>query len=299
MVRRLLLALMLGALATVGVASTAYADTANLVGTATGKLATAGVTCTFNAQTNTLSFTIVNTSPFDARITAIGFDLPPTGNASKSGLNGFTGSVTSQPASTNFTFSDSALGKVPLVSGSVLDFGFVTGKNFGGGKSSQGLAPGTSATFVVSGAAFAGSTEGQICDSIVVRFQRVGADGSLGDVALPAAEPELGDVWLDKVISGETAPSGTTGFTFSVTCDGVALPNVTIAADDAPAIAASGIEVGDSCTIIELASHGAVSTSFSVDGGAAQAGSSVTVTITADGQVISVVASNVFPAAEV
>jgi len=170
----------------------ASTDTPDLVGLTHGNLATADVTCAFNAQTNTFTFTVLNTSPFDARITGIGFDLPPAGNASKSGLNGFTGTVTYQPADVSFTFSDAALGKVPQVSGAVLDFGFVTGKNFAGGKASKGLPPGIDpgeeATFVVTGAAFAGFTEEEICDSIVVRFQRVGADGTLGDVALPQPE---------------------------------------------------------------------------------------------------------------
>lgn len=165
------------------------ADPRNVFGITNPTLAKAAVTCSFNAQTNTLTFTVLNTSPFDARITAIGFDLPPAGNASKSGLNGFSGAVTYQPAATSFTFSDAALGKVPGVSGAVLDYGFVTGKSFAGGKPSTGLPPGIDpgeeATFVVSGAAFAGLTEDQICDSVVVRFQRVGAEGDLGDVALP------------------------------------------------------------------------------------------------------------------
>lgn len=160
----------------------------NVVGIAHPTLATANVTCSFNAQTNTLTFTVVNTSPFDARITGIGFDLPPAGNLSRSGLNGFTGSAVSQPDGVAFRFSDAALGKVPQVSGAVLDFGFVTGKNFAGGKSSAGLAPGLDpgdeATFVVSGAGFAGHTEDGICDSIVLRFQHVGADGLGGDVAV-------------------------------------------------------------------------------------------------------------------
>lgn len=162
-------------------------DAPELFGISTGSLATASLACEFNAQTNTFTFTIKNTSPHDARITAIGFDLPPAGNASKSGLNGFTGAVTFQPAGTSFTFSDAALGKVPGVSGAVLDFGFVTKKNFAGGKAATGLAPGIDpgeeASFVVSGAAFAGFTENEICGSIYLRFQQVGPDGTLGDVA--------------------------------------------------------------------------------------------------------------------
>lgn len=170
-------------------AQTANAETIFISGNATGSLATATVTCTFNAATNTLTFTIVNTSPFDARITGIGFDLPPAGNASASGLNGFTGNVTFQPAGVGFVFSDGDLGSVPQLSGRVLDFGFITGSNFAGGDPNSGLPPGIDpgdeASFTVSAAAFAGFTEEQICNAILVRFQRVGADGEGSDVGVP------------------------------------------------------------------------------------------------------------------
>lgn len=170
-------------------ATIARADTVQIVGATNGSLATATVTCSFNAQTNTFTFTINNTSPFDARITGIGFDLPPTGNASSSGLNGFTGNVTFQPAGVGFAFSDGDLGNVPQFNSAVLDFGFITGSNFAGGDPNDGLAPGIDpgdeATFVISGAAFSGFTEQQICNAILVRFQRVGATGQGSDVGTP------------------------------------------------------------------------------------------------------------------
>jgi hypothetical protein len=175
-------------------ALTARADTVQIVGNANGSLATATVNCSFNAQTNTFTFTITNTSPFDARITGIGFDLPPAGNASPSGLNGFTGNVTFQPAGVGFAFSDGDLGSVPQFNSAVLDFGFITGSNFAGGDPNDGLPPGIDpgdeATFVVSGAAFAGFTEEQICNAIFVRFQSVGANGQGSDVGTPNAVPE-------------------------------------------------------------------------------------------------------------
>ena len=163
-------------------ASAARADTITVIGNANGALATATVNCSFNAQTNTFTFTVTNTSPFDARVTGVGFDLPPAGNASASGLNGFSGANVG-----NFTFSDGDLGNVPQFNSAVLDFGFTTGNsgNFSGGSPNDGLAPGQSATFVVSGAAFAGLTEEQICNAILVRFQRVGANGRDSDVAVP------------------------------------------------------------------------------------------------------------------
>jgi hypothetical protein len=181
--------------------ATAKADTINIVGNTNGSLATATVTCSFNAQTNTLTFTIVNTSPFDARITGIGFDLPPVGNASASGLNGFTGNVTFQPAGVAFVFSDADLGNVPQFNSTVLDFGFITGSNFAGGNPNDGLPPGIDpgdeATFTVSGAAFAGFTEEQICNAVYVRFQQVGPNGDLSDVGTPGTPvPEPASLFL-------------------------------------------------------------------------------------------------------
>jgi hypothetical protein len=177
------------AIAMFALSSVARADTVSVVGNTNGTLATATINCSFNAQTNTLTFTVRNTSQFDARITGIGFDLPPGGNASASGLNGFTGNVTFQPAGVGFSFTDTALGNVPQFNSAVLDFAFITGSNFAGGNPNDGLPPGIDpgdeATFVVSGAGFAGMTEEQICNAIFVRFQRVGANGELSDVGVP------------------------------------------------------------------------------------------------------------------
>ena len=189
-----------GALLLIACAATAArADTIQIRGADSGSFSTATVVCEFNAQTNTFTFTITNTSAITlpgstSTITGIGFDLPPRGNASASGLNGFTGSQ-SPSLSSNFVFSDGALGSVPHGFNSVvLDFGFITGSDFAGGSVNDGLLPGESASFTVSGAAFAGFTEAQICNAIFVRFQNVpGSAGSGGsDVGVPAttAVPE-------------------------------------------------------------------------------------------------------------
>ena len=177
------------------VSATAQADTIQIVGTGSGQAATATVVCEFNAQTNTFTFTITNTSAITSpgstsTITGIGFDLPPLGNASASGLNGFTG-MQAPSLSSNFTFSDGDLGNVPVgFNNVVLDFGFVTGPsgNFNGGSVNDGLLPGESASFTVSGAAFTGFTEAQICNAIFVRFQNVPVAGS--DVGTPGQIPE-------------------------------------------------------------------------------------------------------------
>ncbi len=196
--KKLALGLLLAAF--VGLASmTAKADTISIVGVDSGQFSTATVVCEFNAQTNTFTFTITNTSAITqpgstSTITGIGFDLPPLGNASASGLNGFTG-MQAPSLSSNFTFSDGDLGNVPHGFNSVvLDFGFITGSNFNGGSVNDGLLPGESASFTVSGAAFAGFTEEQICNAIFVRFQNVplagGSEGSdVGVPGTPVPEP--------------------------------------------------------------------------------------------------------------
>ena len=176
------------------VSATAHADTITVTGVDSGGFSTATVVCEFNAQTNTFTFTITNTSAITqpgstSTITGIGFDLPPTGNASPSGLNGFTGEQ-APSLSSDFDFSDGDLGNVSHgFNSAVLDFGFTTGPsgNFGGGSVNDGLLPGESASFTVSGAAFAGFTEAQICNAIFVRFQNVPLAGGSGgsDVGTP------------------------------------------------------------------------------------------------------------------
>ncbi|HKR13291.1 MAG TPA: PEP-CTERM sorting domain-containing protein [Pyrinomonadaceae bacterium] len=145
-----------------------------------------------------MTFTITNTSAITqpgstSTITGIGFDLPPIGNASNTGLNGFTGSQAPSMTS-GFDFSDGNLGNVPAGFNTVvLDFGFTTGPsgNFAGGSVAFGLLPGESASFTVTGAAFAGFTEAQICNAIFVRFQNVPeASGTGSDVGVPTAVPE-------------------------------------------------------------------------------------------------------------
>jgi len=169
------------------------ADTITISGVNSGQAATATVVCEFNSQTNTFTFTITNTSAITqpgstSTITGIGFDLPPLGNASASGLNGFTG-MQAPSLSSTFNFSDADLGNVPAgFNNVVLDFGFTTGPsgNFNGGSVNDGLLPGESASFTVSGAAFTGFTEAQICNAIFVRFQNVPVAGSdVGTSSVP------------------------------------------------------------------------------------------------------------------
>jgi hypothetical protein len=180
-----------------GVANLAHADTVLVTGATSGQASTATEVAEFNSQTNTFTFTLTNTSGITqpgstSTITGIGFDLPPLGNASASGLNGFTG-MQAPSLSSIFTFSDGDLGSVTGFANAVLDFGFLTGASFAGGDVSLGLLPGESASFTVSGAAFAGFTEAQLANAIFVRFQSVpivGGDvGAPGTTSTPVPEP--------------------------------------------------------------------------------------------------------------
>ena len=185
--------------------SSVRADTITIVGAGSGQFSTATVVCEFNSATNTLTFTITNTSAITtpgstSTITGIGFDLPPTGNASASGLNGFTG-MQAPSLSSTFNFSDADLGNVPVgFNNVVLDFGFTTGPSgtFSGGSVNDGLLPGESASFTVTGAAFTGFTEEQICNAIFVRFQNVPLAGGSGgsDVGTPGEIPEPSTILL-------------------------------------------------------------------------------------------------------
>ena len=180
----------------------ARADTITIVGADSAQASTATVVCEFNSQTNTLTFTITNTSAITSpgstsTITGIGYDLPPRGNASASGLNGFTG-MQAPSLSSTFNFSDADLGNVPVsqFQNAVLDFGFTTGPSgsFAGGSVNDGLLPGESASFTVTGAAFTGFTESQICNAILVRFQNTPNVGS--DVGSPSNVPEPSSMLL-------------------------------------------------------------------------------------------------------
>src|SRR5690349_6423570 len=185
-----------------GVSTSVRADTITISGVNSGQASTATVVCEFNSQTNTFTFTITNTSAITqpgstSTITGIGYDLPPLGNASASGLNGFTG-MQAPSLTSNFDFSDGNLGNVPSgFNNVVLDFGFTTGPsgNFNGGSPNDGLLPGESASFTVTGAAFTGFTESQICNAVFVRFQNVPGAGS--DVGVPGSQvPEPSSILL-------------------------------------------------------------------------------------------------------
>ena len=178
----------------------AEADTINITGIGSDGFSSATVVVEFNSQTNTLTFTTTNTSNLTqagstSTIVSIGFDLPPEGNASSTGLNGFTGMQAPNLVS-DFTFSDADLGSVPGLSSVVLDFGFLTGVGgtFASGDVGSGLLPAESATFTVTGAAFAGFTEAQIANSIYVMFRNVPTAAGTGGLDVGTSAPSVSAV---------------------------------------------------------------------------------------------------------
>jgi hypothetical protein len=158
--------------------SAAHADTVNLVGI-NGTGVTATIT-NYSLSGNTFTFTINNTSVAPGStgtITNIGFALP--GNRP----NNFT-----LVSSTNNNYAlahdlNATSGSQNFVSS--FDLVLVNKSNgnvtFGGGKVADGIAGGTSATFVITGD-FSGMTAQQVAQSIFARFQAVNGGGS--DVAM-------------------------------------------------------------------------------------------------------------------
>jgi hypothetical protein len=158
-----------------------------ITGNATGADATASGDVTLAG--NVLTLDITNTSPFDARITGLGFDLifgDFVANNS-SGINGF-----SSVDEGTFLFSDGSFGNVPQFNASVLDFGWLTGNSFSGGSPNLGLAPASGLTFTVTyNFAGLGLNESQIAEALFVRFQRVGENGEGSDVGTPGDVPNV------------------------------------------------------------------------------------------------------------
>lgn len=119
-----------------------------------------------------------NTSPFDARITAIGFDLPDPLDGGP--LTGFT--LLDAPEGFHLI---EGVSNVPELPGVVLDFAIVTGRTFGGGRPNVGLPFSQSlTTFCAAGPFDRMLPIERIIDHGVLRFQRVGATGDAGDIAV-------------------------------------------------------------------------------------------------------------------
>lgn len=151
-----------------------------------------GVTATvsnYSLTGNTFTFTITNTSTGSTTgtITNIGFALPGTRP------NNYT-LVSSTNSNYSLAFDlNATAGSQNLVSSFDLVLIDKTNGNptFGGGSVNNGIAPGTSATFSISGD-FSGLTADQIAKSIFARFQNVnpgGSDVATGPGTTPTPEP--------------------------------------------------------------------------------------------------------------
>jgi hypothetical protein len=173
------------AIAMLALSSVARADSITLTGiNGTGVTATVS---NYSLSGNTFTFTITNTSVppgSTGTITNIGFALP--GDRP----NNYT-LVSATNSNYKIIFDQNAQAGAQNV---VSDFDLVLcdkpngNCNFGGGSVQNGIAQGTSATFVISGD-FSGLTAEQIARAILARFQAV--NGDLSDVAgAPGAVPE-------------------------------------------------------------------------------------------------------------
>jgi hypothetical protein len=169
MIRRLAMTFALG-LAMLAANTSAQADTFNLTGINTGVTGTVTIN---QLSDGLLTFTITNTSaiPDIGTITSIGLDLPGV-------IAGpFTLVSTSNP---NYQLQTNVDGNAAGIN-TVFEIALLTGPNFnGGGNPNNGILPGDSATFSVSGN-FAGLTQQQIAEGFFLRFQNVNGDDS--DVA--------------------------------------------------------------------------------------------------------------------
>lgn len=178
-----ILALFLGLTASAANAATMV----SFVGSTNGAVATGNVSISLDAGGNSFTGTLTNTSPFDARISGFGFNIGP-GNVA--GFTGTPNPITAPPG-VDFDFTDGALGNVPGFNSVDLDFGYTTGPsgNFNGGFPNDGLPPGQMLTFNIVGAfAAMGLSEEEIAQALYVRFQNVGANGQLSDVATTSLE---------------------------------------------------------------------------------------------------------------
>jgi PEP-CTERM motif len=166
--------------------SVARADTVTLTGI-NGTGVTATVT-NYSLSGNQFTFTINNTSTGSTTgtITNIGFALP--GDRA----NNYT-LISSSNSNYSIVYDlNATAGAQNFVSSFDLVLTDKTNGNvtFGGGSVNNGIAPGTSATFTISGD-FAGLTADQIAHDIFARFQNVNPGGS--DVAAagqPGTVPE-------------------------------------------------------------------------------------------------------------
>jgi hypothetical protein len=133
-------------------------------------------------------FNVQNRSPFDARITAVGLDLP--GN--------LTGFALVSPVGTVFDL-ENEVGQIPEFPLLELDFALLTGRTFASGNPKDGLAPSSTPTQVcVSGPFPRDPSDPSLFAPIetllnysFVRFKNVGPNGEFSDVGVWEFRPLL------------------------------------------------------------------------------------------------------------
>jgi hypothetical protein len=110
---------------------------------------------------------VTNSSLFEARITAFGFNLP----------GGFSNFTLTSTTSAGFTLSND-VGGVPGLPGATLDFALLTGGTFASGNPGVGIAPGQTVSFSVVGPFPSTFNFERILDDVVVRFEQAGPTGA-------------------------------------------------------------------------------------------------------------------------
>ena len=154
--------LLLAALIALGAAGTLPADTITLVGTSNPNLTAQVSNYSLSGDQFTFTLTSVDGALAFGSITSVGFNFNDNGAINGAGL----------VSSTNpyYTLVEGPIAANATGLAATLDFALLTGSNFnGGGNPNNGITPGQSATFVVSG--LLGLTADQIAESIVARFQ--------------------------------------------------------------------------------------------------------------------------------
>jgi hypothetical protein len=131
-------------------------------------------------------FNVQNRSPFDARITAVGLDLPGE----------LTGFALVSPVGAGFDLENEA-GQIPGFPLMSLDFALLTGRTFASGNPWAGLPPSTTPTQVCVSGPFPRDPADaslflpieKLLDNSFVRFKNVGPNGDVSDVGVWELRP--------------------------------------------------------------------------------------------------------------
>lgn len=133
-------------------------------------------------------FNVQNRSPFDARITAVGLDLPGD-------LEGF---ALVSPVGAGFEL-ENEVGQIPGFPLVTLDFALLTGRTFASGNPGDGLPPSTTPTQVCVSGPFPRDPADpslflpieKLLDYSFVRFKNVGPNGESSDLGVWEFRPVL------------------------------------------------------------------------------------------------------------